>query len=306
MYTASRNRKLPKRLPNEQTAFKKGYVSFFEDSITPLEAVVDALNMDLVIDARWRPRPSLIQYGAPYLGECIGQATFIKVILGIPENWEISMQIIDGVGKICTRKDGGTWNVVGGNYYTGRWVDLCPGNGRVMVTNKHDTMSYYDINTNSISTYTALPDPSSAPSAAVTGVGGAGNTYYVRYTAEGTNGETARSPAVSFTTTKLRDQWAGGSTEYATYTGTAITGAMYYNWYIGDAAGQERWVATTSSPVFKDDATMQINPIRKAPLDNSTSGPIVGKMWYSGGKFYAVGICGTRVMAMMLVAGRHS
>ena len=272
----------------EQGKFGKGYVSFYEESITPTDAVVEALNMELVQDARWRPRPSTVPYGAPYLGECIGQGTFIKIILGLPENWEISMQVIGGVGKVCTRKDGGTWNVIGGSYTTSRWTNFCPGNKRVMVSNKNNTMSYYDINTNSIVAYEALANPAT-PTTAVTGVSGTTYTYYVRYTAEGANGETAKSAAATFQTSKLRDAWAGGTTEYATYNGTAVTNAVYYNWYIGDAPGEERWVATTSSPVFKDDATQAINPIRKAPVDNSTAGPILEYMWYSGSQFWGVG-----------------
>lgn len=284
MYKArAKATKPPIRL--EQTSYK-GYASFYSGSIMPKNFLEDMLNMDLVMDARPRPRPSTVQYGAAFLGTCIGIDTFIRMVLGKPEHWEISMQVIGGVGHICTRKDGGTWNDLGGSYSTTHWVNFCMGNGRVMISNKTDTMSYYDIVANSLVTYVALTDPVT-PTGVATVIGGTTQYYYYRYTGENANGETARSASVAVGVTKTRDKWAA-ATEYVTITGTTITNAVRYNWYIGDVSGQERYAGTTNTAVFKDDGTADINPIRTAPLGNSTKGPILGYMWNDNGQFYGV------------------
>lgn len=287
MRSAAISNPSPKPVRVEQTSYRKGYMSYFEDSITPPDAFIEGLNMDLVMDSRPRPRPSTVQYGAAFLGECIGVESFTRLESGKPVNYEISMQIISGVGKVCIRKDGGTWTIIGGNYATTHWVDFTPGNYRVMISNRINDMSYLDLPTLTLITYTGLPTPTT-PTAVVTGLTGTADTQYLRYTGEGDNGETARSPATTYQTSKVRDQWAGDNTEYVTYNGTAIAGAKYYNWYIGSASGQERYVATTTSPTYRDDGTAGINPIRRAPEGDSTKGPILGTMWYSGGKFWGV------------------
>lgn len=276
-----------RQIRTEQVGFKRGYVSFFEDSVTPDDALLDALNMEFVMDFRPRPRPSTVQYGSVFLGECIGIETFTRIESSKPVNYEISMQIIGGVGKVCIRKDGGAWTIIGGSYSTSHWVDFAPGNFRVMISNRTDPMSYLDVPTLTIITYTALTDPV-APSASVTGLTGTADTTYLRYTAENDNGETARSPAATYQTSKVRNQWVGGTSEYVTYNGTAVPGAKYYNWYIGSASGQERWVATTTTPTYRDDGTAQVNPVRRAPVGNSTTGPVLGYMWFTGQKFYGV------------------
>lgn len=277
----------PRQIKVEQTSYKKGYVSFFEDSIAPADSFIEGLNMDLVMDSRPRPRPSTVQYGSAFLGECIGIETFTRVESGKPKNYEISMQIIGGVGNVCIRSDGGTWTTIGGSYATTHWVDFTQGNNRVMISNKINDMSYLDIPTLTIISYTSLPAPA-APTITVTGLTGTADTTYLRYTAENDNGETARSAATTYQTSKVRDQWVGGTSEYVTYNGTAVAGAKYYNWYIGSASGQERHVATTNAPTYRDDGTAQINPVRRAPIGDSTKGPILGYMWYAGGKFYGV------------------
>lgn len=280
-------RRQPKNIVVSHTTFKRGYVSFFENSIVPNDALIESLNMDLTMDGRPRIRDSLVQLGSSFLGICIGIGTFTRIESSRPKNYEISMQNIGGVGKICIRNNGSAWTVIGGNYSPTAWTNFCHGNFRVMISNRVNTMSYLDIPTLTLVTYTALTDPP-APTATVTGITGTAQTTYLRYTAEGDNGETARSPATTYQTSKVRDQWAGGASEYVTYNGTAVAGARIYNWYIGSASGEERHVATTSTPTYKDDATAIINPVRRAPIGNSTMGPVLGYMWYASGKFYGV------------------
>lgn len=86
--------------------FKKGYQSFVTDSRTPLDALNDLTNATLDQDNLPRPRMSLVLMGAQPLGTGLGFSTYINVGTGSPIKYDISMQVIGGVGKIHTVKTG--------------------------------------------------------------------------------------------------------------------------------------------------------------------------------------------------------
>jgi hypothetical protein len=129
--------------------FKRGYMSFVTDSRMPTDALADLTNMTLEQDNLPRPRESLVLFGEQPLGTILGVGTFIKVISGVPEKWDISMQVIGGVGKIHVRKDGNTWVAAGGanSYSATKIVNFCQSGKRVYVSNAYNAMSYYNIGT---------------------------------------------------------------------------------------------------------------------------------------------------------------
>ena len=153
--------------------FKRGYMSFISDSRMPLDGLADLTNMTLDQDNMPRPRPSLILFGEQPLGTGLGFSTFIKIVSGLPEKWDISTQVIAGVGKIHVRKDGGTWVAAGGTnaYDDEAEVNFCQSANRVYVSNGVDSMSYYDIDTGNTVEYVALTTPST-PTAAGTALTG--------------------------------------------------------------------------------------------------------------------------------------
>lgn len=270
--------------------FKKGYMSFTTDSRMALDALADLTNATLDQDNLPRPRPSLVLFGAQPLGEMLGVGTYIKIVSGHPEKWDISMQIIAGVGKIHIRKDGETWVAAtgaGNTYDDEAQVNFCQSGNRVYISNGVDAMSYFDISSGAIVVYSALATPST-PTATGTGLSGSNFTYYYRISANNEVGESTASIADTEAVVKVRDQWVS-ATEYVTITWSAVAGATSYNIYVGTVAGEEQYLTTTTSLTYRDDATLALNPFVIAPAGNSTEGPILTYMWNKDGQLYGVG-----------------
>ena len=275
-----------------QSGFKKGYMSFVTDSRMPFDALADLTNMTLDQDNLPRPRPSLVEFGEQPLGTVIGIGTFIKIVSGVPEKWDISMQVIAGVGKVHVRKDGGTWTAAtgaGNSYDDEAVVNFAQSASRVYVSNGENAMSYYDINTGAIVVYTSLTTPST-PTVTRTGLSGTTYTYYYKITANNAVGESAASAADSEQASKLRDNWTSAS-EYMDITWSSVSGALSYNIYMGTTAGEEQYLATVdgSSLAYRDDASVAPNPFKTAPDFNSTEGPILRYMWNTDGRLWGVG-----------------
>jgi hypothetical protein len=232
----------------------------------------------------------LIPFGGQPLGTVIGGGTFIKIVSGNPEMWDISMQVISGVGKVHVRKDGGAWvaSVHADNSYDDEAiVNFCQTGGRVYISNGVNEMSYYDTDTGDIVKYASLDTPS-APTATGTGLSGTNYTYYYRITANNAVGESAASVQDTEQVLTLRDQWTPAS-QYITVTWSAVTDATSYNVYVGTVAGQEQYLTSVAGLTFKDDGTLSLNPFRLAPAGNSTEGPKLRYMTNKDGQLFGVG-----------------
>ena len=269
--------------------FKKGYQSFITDSRMPIDALADMTNITLDQDNLPRPRPSLVEYGEQPLGTVLGVGTFIKIVSGQPEKWDISMQVIGGVGKIHVRKDGNTWVAATGanTYNSTATVNFCQSGNRVYVSNGVNTMSYYDIATGATVEYTSLATPST-PTATGTGLTGTNYTYYYRVSANNAVGESAASVADPEQVSTLRDSW-NAATQYVTVTWSAVSGATSYNVYVGSTAGNELYLTTVTGLTYKDDGTATQNAFKSAPAFNSTEGPVLTYMWNKDGVLYGTG-----------------
>lgn len=270
--------------------FKKGYLSFVQDSRMPIDALSDLTNATLDQDNLPRPRPSLVIFGGQPLGTILGVGTFIKIVAGMPEKWDISMQVISGIGKIHVRKDGGTWvasSHVDNSYDNTAYVNFCQSGDRVYISNGVDSMSYYNIVTGDILKYVSLSTPST-PTPTQTGLAGTNFTYYYRITANNAIGESAASIAGSVQVIAVRDQWIPAS-QYITVTWSAVSGAVSYNVYVGTVAGQEEYLTSVAGLTFKDDGTLTLNPFKLAPAGNSTEGPKLAFMWNTVGQLFGVG-----------------
>lgn len=272
-----------------QKGFKKGYTSFVTDSRMPFDALADMTNVTLDQDNLPRPRESLVLYGEQPLGTVIGAGTFIKIVSGVPEKWDISVQVIAGVGKVHVRKDGNTWVAATGTnaYNSTAIVNFCQSGNRVYISNGVDDMSYYNINTGATVTYTSLATPS-APSATGTGLTGTNHTYYYRITANNNVGESIASVADTEQVSTIRDSWVS-ATQYVTVTWSAVVGAVSYNVYVGSIAGSEKYLASTTALTYKDDGSLALNAFKVAPAGNSTAGPKLKNMWNKDGQLFGVG-----------------
>lgn len=272
------------------SGFKRGYQSFVTDSRTPFDALSDMTNVTLDQDNLPRPRESTVLFGSQPLGEVIGADTFIKIVNGLPEKWDITMQVIGGVGKVHTRKDGGDWTVAtgAGNSYDDEAIaTFCQSGNRVYISNASDSMSYFDIVSGAVVVYTALTTPST-PTATGTGLTGTNFTYYYRVSANNSVGESAASVADSEQVSTIRDSWTPAS-QYITITWSAVSGATSYNVYVGTVAGEEKYLTTVNALTCKDDGSLQPNVFKQAPNGNSTEGPVLSNMWNKDGQLLGVG-----------------
>lgn len=290
MYRPTTARKQRRKIDIDQNEFSKGYVSELADSRLPKNALADSTNINLVQDSLPTPRPSLVRYGASPLGPIIGvmEKGFVKIVSGSPERWEMTMQVISGKGHLCIRKDGGNWSDMGGDYDQSAIAMFAQSNNRIFVANGKDAMSYFDIYTNTIVTYTQITKPA-APTLVKTGLTGTNYTFYYRVSASNNVGETEGSVAASIQTDKLRNEWISG-TDKVTLSWTAVSGATSYNIYVGVKAGNEQQIATgITATSFVDNGTANANPFKVAPEGNSTKAPKLTYIYNKNGQIIGCG-----------------
>ena len=294
LYAPSRQKNRKPEVKPVLNDWSAGYMSYAEAIRARKNALVDMTNMDLTQNGIPTVRPGTSKYGVQPLGKVIGVGTFVKFVSGAskPERHEITMQVIDGKGQVCIRKDGGSWNIVGGNYSTTAWTTFTQSNSRVYASNKENKMSFYDIKADTIVIYSPVSTPAT-PTVAQTGLTGTTVTYRVRVSANNNVGETAASTAALITISAYRNTW-DPNTQYITITADTVAGAESYNFYLGTVAGEEQFLGNVPKPssgttvTFKDNNRVAINPFKKAPEGNSTEGPILGTMIASAGQLFGV------------------
>jgi len=276
MFVPSRNR--PKRKTRRpvnisQHEFSKGYMSTIANSRRPLNSFADLTNMEIVQDSIPRPRPSLVAYGEQPPYPVVGRGKFTKNRI----RYEIFMLNDGGVGKVYTRTDGGTFTLVGGTYTATVWTGFVQSNNKVYIFNGTDKLSYYNLNTSAIVTYTPLATPAS-PTPTKTGMAATTWTYYYKIAANNAVGTSAGSSAGSVSVGKVREDW-DSTGNYVTVTWSSVVGATSYNVYVGDSAGNEKLVTSTTGLSFLDDGSLTADPFTLAPDGNSTEGPVLNWLY---------------------------
>jgi hypothetical protein len=291
------NRAIPQPKITYATASKwdKGVYSRVDADRTPLDGLRVTENVQLSQDGVIEPRPGLRLYGTQPTGTVLGAVyEFVKMNGSTPETWLMCMQVIGGVGTVCINKDGGAWTQITGKTYSATAkAHFEQVYGKVIISNGSDNLSYYDIAVGTITPFTALTQPSAAPTVAATGLTGTNATYRYKYTFSNL-GETAASPAQSQVVLKLREQW-DGTTQFVTISGTCPSGTPRVILYVGTAAGSEFFLDTVEIPsgattwTYTDTGSIAENPNRIAPVGDSTAGPKVTRTSNIKGQLYMVG-----------------
>lgn len=281
-YKSQRSRRTKKArtvINVHQNKFGKGYISTYPDSRRPPDSLADCTNIEIVLDNTPRPRPPLVRYGEQPANTIIGRGNY---------RWGgqrgmLFMLNVGGVGKIATQINGGAFTIIGGTYdVTADWAMFCQSNGRVYVYNSKNTLTYLDLATMTILTYTALATP--VISTVIKG-GLVGTTYtqYYRVSANNAVGESIASVVGSVTIGKVRDGWApnttGTPTDYIDITWGAVVGASSYTIYTGDTATTLEELTTVTATTFRDDGMLATNFSNLAPEGNSTAGAIFKWMY---------------------------
>lgn len=278
----------------------KGLFTRLDADRVPLDGLRVAEDVVLMQNGTVSPRPGTQEYGTQPTGTVMGHPyEFVKmntdVTPNVPETWMIWMENRSGVGTVIVAKDGGAHTVVTGKTYSvsessnPHFEQIY---GKVLITTGVDTLSFMDIPTLTITTFTALTTPTGV-SAVASGV--SGSTYNLRYRVAAANlGETAASSAQTVGVSKLREIW-NGTSEFVTFTWNRVTGATRYNIYVGDQAGNEYFLDSVSdagsgaTQSYVDTGSIAETNTRVAPAGDSTAGPKTTRATNIKGQVYMVG-----------------
>ena len=272
-----RNSRKARRVVNvHQNKFSKMYVSTIADSRRSLDSLSDMTNMEVVQDAVTRPRPPLVRYGVqpayPVVGRSIVRYNSTRSIY-----WTLDTGTY---GQVYKQTDGGTMTLIGGSYDDEAWMQGVQSKAKQYLYNGVDPLSYINLATSTIVTYTSLATPA-APTPVKTGMAGSTFSHYYRVSANNEVGESIASVVGTTTSGKLRDAWIEG-TDYMTVTWTLVAGATSYTVYYGDTAAncfELYTVAGNATTSFVDYGTLALNTFKLAPEGNSTQGGVFTHMY---------------------------
>ena len=274
--------------------FKGGNITLLDESRVPQSAVTISQNMMLDQDGVWRVRDGSKVFGKALTGPIEGLSDTVVVYNNDGTNTNYVF-VMDN-GSVKYSQDGGSWTTVSGRTYsTGYQASFKQIASRVYVTNGKDSLSYIDLTTLTIITYTALSTPAT-PSAVKTNLAGTSYNYYYKITAvKNAIGETAASGETSVSVGKQRvmlssttANWTSG-TDYVTLTWVAVTGADSYNIYVSDQSGQETYLDSTASTTYVDNGTNLPNIYQVAPPTDGTAGPAISQSELSGNRIWGTG-----------------
>lgn len=299
-------RRAPMKAPNVQLKtlreWTKGLFTSRDADRTPENGLLITENVWLDQDGTATPRPGLTLYGVQPVGTVIGQIyefVYINTAVtpNVPQTWNIWMENRGGVGTVIISKDGGAHTVVTGKTYS--VTNVKPHfeqiYGYVVITNGVDTLSYMNIQSQTITPFASLTTPSAVVATAAAALTSGAPYINLRYRATAANqGETAGSTASVVTVNKLREQW-NGTTEYVTITGTIPTGTSRVVIYEGTEPGLEEFldiVNVSSGAVtftYTDTGSIATNSFRLCPAGDSTAGPKTTRSTNVKGQLYMVG-----------------
>lgn len=267
-------RKARKNIDIRQNKFPKAYISTIDDSRRPTDSLSDMTNMELVQDNVVRPRPPLVQYGTQPSNTIIGRGSFRYN----QERYNMFAMSVGGVGKLYKQKDGGTYTLIGGTYdASADWLSGVQNKTKWYVYNGIDKLSFVDLVTDTITSYTAISTPTIS-SVTYTGTAGAA-THYYRVAAYGASGGlTVASTAASDNAAKLRDQWVT-NTDYIDIAWGAVSGAVGYTVYYSSDNITFYELYSTVDTSFRDLGTIAVNPYNVAPEFDSSDGQVFTHMY---------------------------
>lgn len=260
--------------------YNKGVVSLVDESLLPEGSAVEAVNLMLEQDGRWRPRWGKAYYGVDAGGSLEGAFEFVD------EDESTDLVVIAGTACKRSLDDGATWNSCTGQTFTAdTTVNGLQIKSFLYLFNGVDTLTRYDGST-TLQTYTSLAAPAwAATPLARTGLSAGSFTYYYQVTAVNEVGESVGSTEQNITVNKTRDDW--DTSNYLTLDWNSVAGASRYNVYVADEAGNEVYLDSTTNTGYEDKGAVAPNPYIEVPLDNTTTGPKFRQAELSGNRIWA-------------------
>jgi len=275
-----------------------GTVTDYDSRRIVEDALKSSSNMVLEQNGVIRPRPSLVEYGPQPDGEILGELFECKVVSGTTSTFYLVSMQTDGTNSYiyyCKGEDILWTKITTKTYDKAAPAHFVQVGEKVLVMNGVDALSYIDLATWTITSFTKLTDPAT-PSAVATGLSGSGFVVYYAVTANSSVGETAASTAASVTIGTDRDEW-DPATQYVTVSWTAVSNATGYNVYMGtttDGDGNPKMylIKANVDPTvlsFKDNGSYAVDISRPSPYTNSTEGPKVTRGTVVNGRVWLVG-----------------
>lgn len=291
-------------------------------AVAPPNSFIDCKDIELTVDGCIVPRRTL----QPFLPDTV-ETTYQK----LPVLWNNNIYYFtadNGKIRYCKATDTAWSDCTGSNTITtnnGGMTELLRVLDKVLILNGRngDKLAYVDLATSGfpVTKYTAVADPTVAPTATLTNLAAGSFNIYYAYAYNGAIGETNLSPILTQSINIVRDQWATqtskGSIKISRPAGAAPTGAESWNLYIALAPTSGSIQATDMLLIaakldlnthdFVDDGTLDIILGQNAPTANSTDGPRVSHgivedgnpilfddvdnpedIWIGGGGIYAL------------------
>lgn len=265
-----------------QDKFDRGVISLIDQSKLPRNALKEAENIFLGEDGAPMIRPGLAWYGTAASAYPIDGAKFYVA----SDNAVHLVKIQNGL-VWRSINNGDNWALCsGGSFTAGKKVRFKQANSYLYMYTKGDNIVRYNGST-TLQTYTSLASPTPI-SAVKTGLGATTYTYRYRVSAVNDIGSTQASTAVTVQVDRTRDGF--DSSNKVTFTWNPVAGAVRYDIYVGQIAGEEVYIDSVegqATGTYVDDgrAVEQITSV--APDTNTTQGPRVGEMELIGSRLYA-------------------
>lgn len=265
-----------------QDKFDRGVISLIDESKLPRNALKEADNITLTEDGAPKPRPGVDWFGvAPTEHGIDGADMFVA-------SDDSTHLLLVSNGTVYRSLDNGqTWDTcTGGTFTAGKKVRMEQANNFGYLFNGYDNIIRYN-GTTTLATYTAISSPvGNVPTK--TGLPATTYTYRYRVSAVNDIGYTVASPAQVIQVDRQRDGW--NDTNFVTFTWSAVTGAVRYDIYVGQIAGEEVYIDSvegqaTTTYIDKGAAVEQVAVV--APDSNTTQGPRAADMAMIGTRLYA-------------------
>lgn len=270
-----------------QEKFDRGVISLIDQTKLPRNALKEAQNLFLAEDGAPTVRPGLAWYGTAASAYAIDGADFF--VFDNAGTDEIHLLKIANGTVYRSVNNGDNWAVCsGGTFTAGKKVRMIQANEYMYMYDGWDNIIRYDGST-TLQVYTSLSSPTPI-SAVKTGLTGTTYTYRYRVAAVNDIGYTQASTAVTVQVGFTRGSGSWNSSNLVTFTWNAVAGAVRYDIYVGQIAGEEVYIDSvegSASTTYIDTgaAPEQINVV--APDVNTTQGPRVGDMAVVGTRLYA-------------------
>jgi len=258
--------------------FAKGLNGLQDRSLVSDKSLVEATNVELVVDGVTRRRGCISMFDTGSASYVYGASPFYKKTT----NERKFVRVANGKLQYL---NGNTWTDIGTETFNNAETNFIQARDNLFIYNGQQPLRKYDFS--SILTYTPVSTPTGLT---VTATGGTGSTSYsYRVSAFNGSGESLACTAVSITNGVTVAELS--TSKYNALTWTAVPGATGYNIYGRTSTGfGQVYMATVYTNSYND--TGKDTPVYTKPVPTAnTSGGIIAKGGvYSQGRQFVYGI----------------